>query len=50
VNIPEGSVDMGMLTLRGIVRDQKQEKRVEEISRELAGNSPIKVKLHYRIE
>ena len=50
VNTLEVSVEKGMLTLRGIVRDPKQKKRVEEIARELAGDSPIKFNLHYRIQ
>jgi hypothetical protein len=49
LNTLEVSVEKGTLVLRGIVRDPKQKHRVEEIARELTGDSPIKFNLHYRV-
>lgn len=49
LNTLEVSVEKGMLVLRGIVRDPKQKQRVEGIVRDLAGDSPIKFNLHYRV-
>jgi cytidylate kinase len=50
VNTLEVSVEDGVLVVKGIVRDIKQKKRVEEISRQFVGNFPIKFNLHYRVE
>ncbi|MBI4961946.1 MAG: cytidylate kinase family protein [Desulfomonile tiedjei] len=50
VNTLEVCVEEGTLLLRGIVRDPKQRKRVEELARQFAGDTPIKFNLHYRIE
>jgi cytidylate kinase len=46
----EVSVEKGTLVLRGIVRDPKQKRRVEEIAAKMAGEVPIKFNLHYRFE
>jgi cytidylate kinase len=50
VNTLEIFVEKGTLVLRGVVRDPKQKKRVEEIARQLADNAPITFNLHYRFE
>jgi cytidylate kinase len=50
VSTLEVSVEDGTLILRGIVRDPKQKKRVEDVAAKLAENVPIKFKLHYRFE
>ena len=49
VNTLEVSVEKGTIVLRGIVRDPKQKKRVEETARNLAAGVPIKFNLHYRV-
>lgn len=50
VNTLEVAVERGTLVLRGIVRDPKQKRRVEEIAAKMAGDSPIEFSLHYRVE
>jgi cytidylate kinase len=49
VSTLEVSVEEGTLVLRGIVRDPKQKRRVEEIAAELSSDLPIKFNLHYRM-
>jgi cytidylate kinase len=49
VNTLEVSAEQGTLVLRGIVRDPKQKKLVEKIAAKMAGNTPIKFSLHYRV-
>lgn len=36
------------IILRGVVHNPKEQKRVEETARKLAGNLPLKCRLHYR--
>jgi cytidylate kinase len=50
VSTLEVSVEKEALVLRGIVRDPKQKKRVEEVASKLAGDVSIKFNLHYRFE
>jgi cytidylate kinase len=50
VNTLEVSVEKGVLELRGIVRDPKQKRHVEEIAEKFSGGLPIKFNLHYRVE
>jgi cytidylate kinase len=50
VNTLEVTVEKGTLVLRGIVRNPKQKKRVEEIAAEMAADVPLKFGLHYRME
>ncbi len=49
VNTLEVSVEGETLVVKGIVRDPKQKKRVEDISQKLAGGFPIRNDLHYRM-
>jgi len=49
VNTLEVSVEQGTLVLRGIVRDPKQKKFLEEVALKMAGNIPLKFSLHYRV-
>jgi len=41
-------VEENSLILRGIVRDPKHKKRVEEAAKKIAGDIPLKMHLHYR--
>ena len=50
VNTLEVTVERGMLVLRGVVRDPKHKKRVEDAATALAGGLRVKFKLHYRVE
>jgi len=50
VSTLEVSIEKGTLVLRGIVRDLKQKKRVEEIASQFVGDTPISFSLHYRVE
>jgi cytidylate kinase len=49
INTLEVSVEEGKLVLRGVVRDPKQKRRVEEIAAEFSSDLPIKFNLHYRM-
>jgi cytidylate kinase len=48
VNTLEVVVERGNLVLKGVVRDPKQKRRVEDIARKLAGEVPLELCLHYR--
>ena len=50
INTLEVTIEKGTLVLRGIVRDRKQKMRVEEIAKQILGDSPVKFNLHYRVE
>jgi cytidylate kinase len=50
VNIVEVTVEGNSLVLKGIVRDQGQRKKVEDIARESAGDIPLKSRLRLRLE
>jgi len=50
VNTLEVVVQEGKLVLRGIVRDPRQKRRVEEVAAKIAGDLPITFNLHYRVE
>jgi cytidylate kinase len=49
VNTVEVTVDSGTLILKGVVRDFKQKKKVEDAALELAGDFPLNFDLHYRL-
>lgn len=50
VSTLEVTVEKGTLVLRGVVRDSKQKKRVEEAAMKLAEDVPLQFNLHYRLE
>lgn len=50
INVVEVAVERSALVLRGIVRDPKQRKKVEEVAKNLAGDIPLESHLRLRLE